>query len=137
MITPYFKEVKIEDVVYGLVFGRGIVVQIFDNDSFYKLIVHFENGREIPYTIDGVSKWGSFYDQTLFYKHDIDLTEYDFTPVSKVLNYKKLIKLRKNHILEVRLPSGIWASYELCNNEYVENLIEKEKFHLFRKHKTF
>ena len=128
----YFENVKVNDVVYGLVFGRGKVTEIFE-DSFYRLIVEFENGNLVPYTSEGISKWGSFYEQTLFYKKDIDLTEVDFTPVKKILCYKKIIKLRNEGKLQVRLPSGIWADIELCNPEYVRKKIEKEKFHLFRK----
>lgn len=128
----YFNEVKENDIVYGLVFGKGKVIEVFQ-DSFYKFIVEFENGNLIPYTIDGIAKWGAFYEQTLFYKNDIDLTEVDFSPVKKVLCYKKIIKLRDKGELQVRLPSGIWANTEICNSDYIRKKLEKGKFHLFRK----
>lgn len=128
----YFENVKVGDVVYGLVFGPGVVNEVFE-DGFYKIIVSFKNGYDIPYTIDGIPKWGNFDSQTVFYKNDIDLTEVDFSPVKKVLSPKKIIKLRDKNRLEVRLPSGIWCNLNKCATDYVEKLLTKEKFHLFRK----
>jgi len=128
----YFKAVKKGDKVFGLVFGLGTVTKVFE-DGHYKLMVTFENDHEVPYTEDGIPGWGKFKDQTLFYKNDIDLTEFDFSPISKVLSIKKIIKLREKKKLEVRLPSGIW---HLCNKKikkYVEELLEEEKYYLFRK----
>lgn len=128
----YFDDVKIDDKLYGLVFGAGEVVQVFEN-SHYKMMVKFKNGHEVPYTDDGVPGWGNFKKQTLFYKHDIDLTDVDFSPVTKVLSPKKIIKLRKNKKLEVRLPSGIWNECSKCVRQYVEDMLEDENYHLFRK----
>ncbi len=128
----YFKEVKKDDKVFGLVFGLGKVSKVFD-DGHYKLIVSFENGHEVPYTEDGVPGWGKFKDQTLFYKNDIDLTEFDFTPISEILSPKKIIKFREKKKLEVRLPSGIWHSCGKKVKNYAEELLEQEKYHLFRK----
>lgn len=128
----YFKKVKKGDKVFGLVFGLGIVKDVFD-DGHYKLMVDFDDGHEIPYTDDGIPGWGKFKEQTLFYKNDIDLTEFDFSPVIEVLTPKKIIKLREKKKLEVRLPSGIW---HICNKrvkKYCEELLQEEKYHLFRK----
>lgn len=128
----YFDNAKVKDEVYGLVFGAGKIVQIFDN-SHYKIMVDFKNGYEVPYTEDGVPGWGNFNKQTLFYKDDIDLTDVDFSPVSKVLSIKKIIKLREKKRLQVRLPSGVWKSVKKAEAAYVEELLEKEKYHMFRK----
>jgi len=128
----YFDNAKVGDKVYGLVFGRGKIVQVFD-DGFYKIMVEFKNGYEVPYTADGIPGWGSFKKQTLFYKNDIDLSKADFSPVLEVLEPKDIIKLRKNKELEVRLPSGIWASAKKADKEYIEKMLEEENFHLFRK----
>lgn len=128
----YFDNAKIGDSVYGLVFGAGVVSQIFDS-SHYKIMVNFKNGYEVPYTEDGVPGWGNFKKQTLFYKDEIDLTDVDFSPVSKVLTAKKIIKLREKNKLQVRLPSGIWKNAKKAEPSYVEELLEKEKYHLFRK----
>lgn len=128
----YFKKVKKDDKVFGLVFGLGTVTTVFD-DGHYKLMVTFGNDQEVPYTDDGIPGWGKFKEQTLFYKDDIDLTDYDFTPIEKILTPKKIIKLREKKKLEVRLPSGIWKRTNKSVKKYVEELLEEEKYHFFRK----
>ncbi|MDP2893702.1 MAG: hypothetical protein Q8N78_04975 [Sulfurimonas sp.] len=128
----YFDNAKVDDEVYGLVFGPGKIIQIFDN-SHYKIMVDFKNGYEVPYTEDGVPGWGNFNKQTLFYKNDIDLTDVDFSPITKILSIKKIIKLQDKKKLQVRLPSGIWKSVKKAEHSYVEDLLEKEKYHMFRK----
>jgi len=128
----YFKKVKVKDKLYGIVFGAGKVTQVFE-DSHYKMMVTFKNGYEVPYTEDGIPGWGNFKKQTIFYKKDIDLTDVDFTPVTKVLSPKKIIKLRERKNLEVRLPSGIWTGCGKCVREYAQELLENEQYHLFRK----
>ncbi|MFA6197210.1 MAG: hypothetical protein WC656_11280 [Sulfurimonas sp.] len=128
----YFDKVKVGDKLFGLVFGAGVVSQVFE-DSHYKMMVSFKNGYEVPYTEDGIPGWGNFKKQTIFYKNDIDLTEVDFTPVTKVLSPKKIIKLREKKKLEVRLPSGIWSDCRKCVKKYVEEMLEAENYHLFRK----
>ena len=127
----YFKKAKQGQNVYGLVFGPGEISQLFEN-SYYRLMVTFENGYEVPYTEEGIPGWGNFNKQTLFYKDDIDLTSVDFSPITKVLSAKKIIKLREKSTLEVRLPSGIWNSAKKCPKKYVETLLENESYHLFR-----
>lgn len=128
----YFDDAKVGDKVYGLVFGRGKITQIFEN-SHYKVMVSFKNDYEVPYTEEGVPGWGNFNKQTLFYKNDVDLTDVDFSPVSKVLSEKKIIKLREKDKLQIRLPSGVWKNVKKAEPSYVEELLEDEKYHLFRK----
>lgn len=128
----YFKKVKVGDKLYGTVFGAGKVTQVFE-DSHYKMMVTFKNGYEVPYSEDGIPGWGNFKKQTIFYKKDIDLTDIDFLPVTKVLSAKKIIKLREKNKLEMRLPSGAWAKLSKCPLEYVELMLEQENYHLFRK----
>ena len=128
----YFKKVKIKDKLYGLVFGAGKVIEVFE-DSHYKMIVSFKNGYEVPYTEDGIPGWGNFKKQTIFYKNDIDLTDVEFGPVTKVLSPKKIIKLREKKKLEIRLPSGIWTECSKCVKQYIEEMLEAENYHLFRK----
>ena len=128
----YFDDVKKGDKLYGLVFGKGKVIEVFE-DSHYKMMVSFKNGYEVPYTEDGIPGWGNFKKQTIFYKKDIDLTDVDFTPTKKILSPKKIIKLREKKKLQVRLPSGIWTDCTKCVKQYVEEMLEKEKYHLFRK----
>jgi len=128
----YFKKVTKGDKVFGLVFGLGTVTNVLE-DGYYTLIVTFKNDYEVPYTEDGIPGWGKFKEQTLFYKDDIDLTEFDFTPIEKVLTPKKIIKFREKKKLEVRLPSGIWKRANKKVKTYVEELLEEEKYHFFRK----
>jgi len=130
----YFKKAKAGDKVYGLVFGKGRISEVFE-DSFYPVLVEFSNGYEVPYTEDGVPSWGTFKKQTLFYRKDIDLSSEDFTPVDRVLSPRKIIKLREKNRLEVRVPSGVWRSAKKADAAYVERLLEEEKYHLFRKKK--
>jgi hypothetical protein len=131
----YFDDVKVKDKLYGLVFGAGKVSQVFE-DSHYKMMVKFINGYEVPYTEDGIPGWGNFKKQTIFYKNDIDLTDVDFSPVTKVLSPKKIIKLREKQMLEVRLPSGIWSDCTKCIAGYIEEMLENENYHLFRKKRS-
>ncbi len=128
----YYDKVKIGDKVYGLVFGAGKVSDVFDT-GHYKFMVEFKNGYEVPYTDEGIPSWGKFKEQTLFYKNDIDLSKYDFSATQKILSAKKIIKLREKKKLEIRLPSGVWTDCRKCVKHYLEEMLEKENFHLFRK----
>ncbi|MDD3774509.1 MAG: hypothetical protein PHV08_00970 [Sulfurovaceae bacterium] len=130
----YFSNAKKGDKVYGLIFGKGKIVDIFP-DSFYSIMVEFKNGYEVPYTDEGIPGWGDFKKQTLFYRNDVDLSNEDFSPIDKVLTPKKIIKLREKKKLQVRLPSGLWTSVKKADIEYVEKMLKKEKYHLFRKKK--
>jgi hypothetical protein len=128
----YFSKAKVGDKVYGLVFGKGKIVDVFP-DSHYSIMVEFDNGYQVPYTEDGVPGWGRFKKQTLFYRKDVDLSKADFSPAEKVLSPKKIIKLREKNQLQVRLPSGLWVNVKKADPEYVEQLLENERYHLFRK----
>ncbi len=46
---------------------------------------------------------------------------------------KKIIKLKEKKKLQVRLPSGIWKNVKKAEPAYVEDLLEREKYHMFRK----
>ncbi len=130
----YFSNAKKGDKVYGLIFGKGKIVDIFP-DSFYSVMVEFKNGYEVPYTDEGIPGWGDFKKQTLFYRDDVDICNEDFSPVDKILAPKKIIKLREKKKLQVRLPSGLWTNVKKADSEYVEKMLKKEKYHLFRKKK--
>lgn len=130
----YFENAKEGEKVFGMVFGLGEIANVYEN-SHYKIMVKFKNGYEIPYTEEGIPGWYNFKEQTLFYKDDIDLTEFDFEANTKVLSPKKIIKFREKKKLEVRLPSGIWTLCNKNSKKYVEEMLEKEKYHLFRKKK--
>lgn len=130
----YFKKAKTERKVYDLIFGKGKIVEVYE-ESHYLLMVEFKNDYQVAYTDEGIPNWGNFKYQTLFYKKDIDLTSEDFSPVKKILPSKKIIKLRDKNKLEVRLPSGIWKSTKRVDEDYIEKLLKKENYHFFRKKK--
>jgi hypothetical protein len=130
----YFKNAKKGEKVYGMIFGKGEISDIYE-DSFYSVIVSFENGYEVPYTEDGVPSWGNFKEQTMFYREDIDLYNEDFSPLTEILAPKEIVNLRSKEKLEIRLPSGIWRNVIQADEAYIENILESEKYHLFRKSK--
>lgn len=131
----YFEDAKVGEKVYGLVFGRGKITEVFE-DSHYKMLVTFKNGFEVPYTEDGVPGWGNFKEQTMFYRNDVDMSKADFSPVEEILSVKKIIKFREKKSLEVRLPSGMWVNVKKADESYIEKLLEDEKYHLFRKRRS-
>ena len=131
---PYFKKAKKGEKVYGLIFGPGKILEVY-KDSFYPIIIEFDNGYEVPYTEDGIPSWGNFKKQTMFYREDVDLCNEDFAPVDTVLTPKKIIRLREKNKLEVRLPSGIWRNSNKADESYLESILKREQYHLFRKKK--
>jgi len=131
----YFSKAKKGEKVYGLIFGKGKILDVYP-DSFYTLMIEFENGYEVPYTDEGIPSWGNFKKQTMYYRDDIDLCNEDFSPVEKILAPRKIINLREKKKLEVRLPSGIWKSIKKADDEYIEKILSKEQYHLFRKKKN-
>jgi hypothetical protein len=129
----YFKNVKLDDEVFGLVFGLGKVTKVY-TDSHYELEVEYENGSTVPYTIEGNPAWNFGNDiQTVFYKNDINIMDYDISPTDKILNIKQIIKLRTVGKLLVRCESGIWRDVRECPGTEVELLLENEQFHRFKK----
>lgn len=128
----YFKKAKIGDIVYGIIFGKGKITDVYE-DSHYVIMVTFDNGYEVPFTSEGIPGWGNFKKQTCFYKNDIDLDKVDYSPSDKVLSYKRIIKYKENAKLQVRVPSGAWVNVKKCPLEYIENICENESYHLFRK----
>jgi len=131
--VPYFKNVEESDSIFGLVFGKGKVANVWEN-SHYTFEIEFENGFTVPYTSDGIPGWSGKLDyQTVFYSEDIDLTDVDFSPSEEVLNVKKIIKLRDKGKLDARCPSGVWINIKQCPNYIIEEYLENNKLHLFRK----
>ncbi len=128
----YFDNAKVGDQVYGLIFGKGKIVECYEN-AHYTIMVRFANNDEVPYTEEGLPGWGNFNKQTCYYRKDIDLTKVDFSPIEKVLSHKKIIKLREKEKLEVRLPSGVWSNAKKCPDSYIKDICENENYHLFRK----
>jgi len=134
MSKKYFEDVKIDDEVFGLVFGKGKVRNILN--GFYHFEVIYKNNQVVPYTLEGVSGWSNQLDfQTVFFKEDIDLMDeqYDFSLIKKELSAKKIIKLRLKNKLEVRCESGLWRKVSECPSFLIERYLEDNKLFLFRK----
>lgn len=128
----YFEKARCGDEVYGTVFGMGWVVTA-DLQGHYTILIEFENGYQVPYTEDGIPSWGNFDYQTLFYKKDIDIEKMDFSTVNELATPKKIIKWRFNKKLEIKCPSNQWADASKCPDGYIEELLENERFWMFRK----
>jgi len=141
MCKPYFKKVKEGDKIFGLVFGKGVIRNVWGNsekDCHYCFEAEFQNGQCVPYTLEGIPGWscGKLDFQTIFYEKDINLMEYDISPAYDKINPKKFIKLREEKKLEVKYPSGVWINLEICENKnIVEEYLEEGRMHMFRKKK--
>lgn len=133
-MKEYFSKVKEGDEIYGLVFGPGKVVSVWEN-SYYGFEVEFKEGSIVPYTLNGIPGWNTKLDlQTIFYKKDINLSDYDVSAnLNNVLTPKKIIKLRIHNLLEVRSKTGIWRNVNEFPTYLVEEYLENRYFHLFRK----
>ena len=137
-ILEYFDNVKLNDKVYGLIFGEGEVIYSLGDaglQGFYNFEVEFENGQRVFYTSEGIPNWsqpGEGY-QTLFYKKDILMDELDFEPLDKILKPKKIMKLREKGLLQARCPSGAWINAQDCPGNIIEQYLTDGRFHLFRK----
>jgi hypothetical protein len=128
----YFKDVKVGDEIFGLVFGKGKVSAVWGN-SYYNFEVEFENGYTVPYTLEGVPGWNGKLDfQTIFYVDDFDFISQDISPSNTLLDVKDIIKFRILGFLEIKCPSGIWQPISKCPGHIMEEYLEDNKLHLFR-----
>jgi len=129
----YFKDIKVGDEIYGLVYGLGKVVR--ESDSYYRFEVEFENGHTVPYTIDGIPSWNTRLDyQTVYYKNDIDVSEFDFSPnINELLTPKQIIKLRIKGKLLVKCRSDIWFPSDKCPIETIQDFLENNQLNRFKK----
>jgi len=129
------KEKKIQkgDQVFGLVYGKGVVKNVWE-DGHYNFEVEYEiNHQVVPYTLDGVPGWSSLDFQTVFYCDDVAFSDIDISPLGDVLPAKTIIKLRNQKNLEIRCPSGIWRIANKCPQNLMEEYLEENKLHLFRR----
>jgi len=130
-----FEKVKVGDSVYGTIYGLGEVSKVLANDSFYTFeVIYDKNNQSIFYTKEGIPSWAGrdVQNQTIFYKSEIDLFDYDFDPIDQVLTPKKILKLKIKKRLEMKCPSGIWVDVLKCPEDLFEFNVMNERFHLFR-----
>ncbi len=137
----YFKNVKLQDKVYSLVFGQGRVKFVLPKkqrvDGFHIMEVEYMDGRRVHYSENGVPNWcpmnGSC--QTLFYMSEMDISKLDFAPVTELLNKKQIKKYKEKDRLEMRCPSGLWRNITVCPERLVQQAFQKIELHMFRKGK--
>ena len=91
--------------------------------------------QTVHYTEDGIPNWCPLAgcSQTAFYVEHIDLSKEDFSPITKILSYDKILKLIDKDQLEMRCPSGLWRDVAECPSILVQKNIKKSKLHLFKK----
>ncbi len=66
----YFENAKEDEKVICKIYGEGKIIFVC-KDMKYALMVSFNSGEEIPYTIDGIPAIATEEEQTLFYPDDI------------------------------------------------------------------
>ena len=125
---------NVGDKVIGLVYGKGIVRNIFDN-AHYSFEVEYSNNQVVPYSAEGVPGWYNGKDElvTVFSYEDICVMDLDFIPVETILTPKEIVKLRENETLMVRCPSGFWLPSIECPSDITDEYLENGKLHLFKK----
>ena len=133
--VTYFSSVAEGDEIFGLVFGHGVVQSVW-GPGHYEFEVQFDNSSTVAYTKEGYPSWGSgkLDFQTIYYKKDVDIFEYDISPnEQELLTPIQIIKLRLKKKLLVRCPSGLWQPVEKCPGYIAEDYLENNQLHLFKK----
>ena len=65
----YFENAQEGDRVECTIYGKGEIIMVC-KDCKYSLMVLFDDGRDIPYSIDGVPAMDGHSEQTLFYESE-------------------------------------------------------------------
>lgn len=137
----YFSKVKVDEEVFSLVYGKGVVVFALPKkdriEGFYVFAVEYKDKHKVHYTVDGVPNWCSTEGdcQTVFYMDDVDLTDMNIQPADKLLSKKRILKYKEKGILELRCPSGIWRNVDEAPAKLMKKALKKDKYYLFRKEK--
>jgi hypothetical protein len=132
----YFQDAKVGDKVFGLIFGKGEILEIFEEGHFFRLKVEFEDGDEVFFTIDGVPNVSNIDYQTLFFEDDSQITQIaEFERLEKILSEKKVLKYYKKELLEYRTKSGLWLDCKKVPKEMMWDSLVNGSLHHFRKKK--
>ena len=138
-----FEDIKLNDEMYSVVFGLGKVIFVLAKslrlDGYYVFEVEYENGQRVYYTEDGRPSWCRDMNKctkTICYKHEVNFDEVDTSAERKPLTKHKIEKLRYDDLLEMKSPAGGWVDANLMPDVMVDNAINNEEFHLFRKMKS-
>ena len=135
-----FADIKLNDEIYSIVFGLGKVVFVLAKslrlDGYYVFAVEYENGQRVHYTDDGRPDWCKDMNKctkTICYKDEVNFDELDTKPKRKSLTKNRINELRYSDCLEMMSPAGGWIDANLMPDMMVDNAINNEEFHLFRK----
>ena len=137
----YFSKVKIEQEVFSLIYGKGIVNFALPKkhrvDGFYIFAVEYKKKKVVHYTVDGFPNWSTENGlcQTVFYKEDLDFMDVDMKPVKKILSEKKIIKLKEKGTLELQCPSGIWRNADEVPQKIFKDALKNSQLNIFREEK--
>jgi len=138
-----FTDIKLNDEIYSVVFGLGKVIFVLTKsirlDGYFIFEVKYNNGQRVHYTEDGKPNWCQDLNncsKTIYYKDEVNFDDLDSKVKKKVLKKNKINKLRSEDALEIMSPAGGWIDANLMPDIMVENAIENEEYHLFRKMKS-
>ena len=138
-----FTNIKMNDEIYSVVFGLGKVVFLLAPslrlDGYYVFEVEYDNGQRVFYTEDGKPNWCRDMNnctKTICYKHEVNFDKLDTKPKTKLLSKNKINELRYTDTLEMMSPAGGWIDANLMPDIMVDNALNKEQYHLFRKIKS-
>lgn len=137
-----FKDVKLNDEIYSIVFGLGRVVFVLAKslrlDGYYVFEVKYNNKQKVFYTEDGKPNWcrdTKNCTRTIFYKKEVNFDTLDTKIETIVLSKNRINELRDSDSLEMMSPAGGWIDANLMPDIMVDNAINAGKYNLFRKMK--
>ena len=138
-----FKDIKLNDEIYSVVFGLGRVIFVLTKSlrlkGYFVFQVEYKSGQKVHYTEDGKPDWCQDIKtctSTIYYKHEVNFDEVDTKIAKKQLNKSKVLKLRENDMLEMMSPAGAWIEAYLMPDIMLDNALINEEYHLFRKMKS-
>lgn len=138
-----FKDIKLDDEMYSVVFGLGKVIFVLAKslrlDGYYVFEVEYENGQRVYYTEDGRPSWCRDMNKctkTVYYRNEVNFNEVDTSSECAPMTKHKIDKLRSDGFLEMKSPAGGWIDVNLMPDVMVDNAINNEEYHLFRKKKN-
>ena len=138
-----FTDIKLNDEMYSIVFGLGKVIFVLAKslrlEDYFIFEVQYENGQKVYYTEDGKPNWCRDINnctKTIYYKEEVNFDELDIKPKKKIFTKNKINELRYQDTLEMMSPAGGWIDANLMPDIMVDNALQKEQYHLFRKKKN-
>lgn len=132
----YFQNAKVGDKVFGLIFGKGQISEVYEEGHFFRLKVEFEEGDEVFFTIEGIPNVSNIDYQTLFFANDPKISALaEYERLESILSDKKILKLYRKDRLEYRTKSGIWLDSKKVPKEMMWDSLMSGALHHFRKKK--